>query len=72
MSYCLFISSSHQHVQHMTSQILLILIDFVRVFVPLFDLNLHFKDVLDRSAIMVCKVKFGAKILPAYSPLDMK
>ena len=32
MSYCLFISSSHQHVQHMTSQILLILIDFDRVF----------------------------------------
>ena len=28
MSYYLFISSSHQHVQHMTSQILLILIDF--------------------------------------------
>ena len=31
MSYCLFISSSHQHVQHMMSQILLILIDFDRV-----------------------------------------
>ena len=31
-----------------------------------------FKDVSDRSAIMVCDVKFGAKILPAYSPLDMK
>ena len=28
MSYYLFIFSSHQHVQHMTSQILLILIDF--------------------------------------------
>ena len=28
MSYYLFIVSSHQHVQHMTSQILLILIDF--------------------------------------------
>ena len=28
MSYYLFILSSHQHVQHMTSQILLILIDF--------------------------------------------
>ena len=28
MSYYLFIDSSHQHVQHMTSQILLILIDF--------------------------------------------
>ena len=27
-SYYLFIFSSHQHVQHMTSQILLILIDF--------------------------------------------
>ena len=32
MSYCLFIFSSHQHVQLMTSQILLILIDFERVF----------------------------------------
>ena len=31
-SYYLFIFSSHQHVQHMTSQILLILIDFDRVF----------------------------------------
>ena len=30
------------------------------------------KDVRDRSAIMECEVKFGAKILPAYSPLDMK
>ena len=28
MNYYLFIFSSHQHVQHMTSQILLILIDF--------------------------------------------
>ena len=28
MSYYLFIFSSHQHVKHMTSQILLILIDF--------------------------------------------
>ena len=28
MSYYLLIFSSHQHVQHMTSQILLILIDF--------------------------------------------
>ena len=28
MSYYLFISSSHQHIQHITSQILLILIDF--------------------------------------------
>ena len=32
----------------------------------------HFKDVRDRSAIMECEVKFGAKILPAYSPLDIK
>ena len=32
MSYYLFIFSSHQHIQHMTSQILLILIDFDRVF----------------------------------------
>ena len=32
MSYYLFILSSHQHVQHMTSQILLILIDFDRFF----------------------------------------
>ena len=30
------------------------------------------KDVRDRSAIMECEVKFGAKILPAYSPLDIK
>ena len=32
MSYYQFIFSFHQHVQHMTSQILLILIDFDRVF----------------------------------------
>ena len=32
MSYYLFICSFNQHVQHMTSQILLILIDFVRDF----------------------------------------
>ena len=31
-----------------------------------------FKDVCDRSAIMECEIKFGAKILPAYSPLDIK
>ena len=31
MSYYLFIFSSHQHVQHKTSQILLIFIDFDRV-----------------------------------------
>ena len=30
------------------------------------------KNVRDRSAIMVCDVKFGAKILPVYSPLDIK
>ena len=29
-----------------------------------------FKDFRDRSAIMVSEVKFGAKIMPAYSPLD--
>ena len=32
MSYCLFMFSSHKHVKHMTLQILLILIDFDRVF----------------------------------------
>ena len=32
----------------------------------------YLKDVRDRGAIMVCKVKFGAKILHAYSPLDIK
>ena len=32
MSYYLFIFSSHQHVQHMTSQIVLIFNDFNRVF----------------------------------------
>ena len=31
-----------------------------------------FKDVRDRSAIMVCEIKFGAKILPVYSPLNKK
>ena len=30
------------------------------------------KDVRDRSAIMECEVRFGAKILSAYSPLDIK
>ena len=30
------------------------------------------KDVRDRSVIMECEVKFGANILPAYSPLDIK
>ena len=30
------------------------------------------KDARDRSAIMECEVKFGAKILPVYSPLDIK
>ena len=39
MSYYLFIFSSHQHVQHMTSQILLILIDFDSFFGH-FDLKL--------------------------------
>ena len=31
-----------------------------------------FKDVRDRSGIMVCEIKFGAKILPVYSPLNIK
>ena len=30
------------------------------------------KDVSERSAIMLREVKFGGKILPAYSPLDIK
>ena len=30
------------------------------------------KDLRDRSAIMVCEVNFGAKILPAYSSLNIK
>ena len=34
--------------------------------------RLTIKDVRNRSAIMVCEIKFGAKIFPAYSPLDMK
>ena len=39
MSYYLFIFSSHQHVQHMTSQILLILIDFDSCFAHLLIWN---------------------------------
>ena len=39
-SYYLFIFSSHQLVQHMTSQILLILIDFDSLFRSVFDLKL--------------------------------
>ena len=39
-SYYLFIFSSHKHVQHMTSQILLILIDFDSLFRSVFDLKL--------------------------------
>ena len=39
-SYYLFIFSSHQHVQHMTSQILLILIDFDSLFRSVIDLKL--------------------------------
>ena len=31
-----------------------------------------FKDVRNRSAIIVYEVKFGTKILPAYSPLEIK
>ena len=34
--------------------------------------ELRLKDVHDRSAIMVCEVKFGAKILPVCSLLDIK
>ena len=30
-----------------------------------------FKDVRDRSTIMVSEVKFDGKIMPAYSPLDI-
>ena len=37
-----------------------------------FIITENIKDVLDRSAIMVCDVKFGARILPAYSPLNIK
>ena len=33
---------------------------------------LQIKDVRDRSAIMVCDVQFGTKVLPAYSPLAIK
>ena len=45
-SYYLFIFSSHQHVQHMTSQILLILIDFDSLFRSVFDLkSLIFKPL---------------------------
>ena len=40
MSYYLFILSFHQHIKHMTSQILLILIDFDSFFRALFDLKL--------------------------------
>ena len=29
------------------------------------------KDVHNRNAIMVCEVKFGVKILPVYSPLNI-
>ena len=39
-SYYHFIFSSHQHVQHLTSQILLILIDFDSLFRSVFDLKL--------------------------------
>ena len=39
-SYYLFIFSFHQHVQHITSQILLILIDFDCLFRSVFDLKL--------------------------------
>ena len=31
-----------------------------------------FKDVLGKSAIAVCEVKFGAKIFLVYSPLNIK
>ena len=39
-SYYLFIFSSDQHVQHMTSRILLILIDFDSLFRSVFDMKL--------------------------------
>ena len=34
--------------------------------------ELFLKDLRDKSAITVFEVKFGAKILPAYNPLDIK
>ena len=34
--------------------------------------QMSLKDILDRSAIMVCEVKFGAKILPVYGPFNIK
>ena len=40
MCYYLFIFSSHQYVQHMTSQILLILIDFNSFIWAFFNLKL--------------------------------
>ena len=38
----------------------------------LYSHQFNFKDVCNRSAIMVCEVKFGTKILHVYSPLDTK
>ena len=33
---------------------------------------LEIKDVCDRGVIMACEVKFGAKILPVYIPINIK
>ena len=48
MSYYLFIFSSHQHVKHMTSQILLTLIDFLAIF----NLKLLFFKPLELEEIL--------------------
>ena len=40
--------------------------------VPKYPIQNRVKHVRDRSAIMVCKIKFGAKILPVYNPLNIK
>ena len=45
---------------------------FVKLFISSAMEKITFKDVRDRIAIMVCEVKCGAKILPPYSPLDIK
>ena len=37
-----------------------------------FYFDIQIKDAHDRSAIMVCEVKFGAKILSVYSPFNIK
>ena len=43
MSYYLFIFLSHQHIQHMASQILLILIDFLAFLYTVITLELEEK-----------------------------